>query len=141
MRRKQKALILILAVLLSPLSLAQQTREDGGVSAEQKLLSRVYEMRMRLERERAQAENEARANVRLVTQSGSARADSPTVTGMRAQTNIQLTRFEQQFRCLDVDVDSEGGNTVVICGDNSGDIKGTNVSAGRDIVTLEGPSP
>jgi len=29
----------------------------------------------------------------------------------------------------------------VICGDNSGDISGTNVSAERDIVTVQGGTP
>ncbi len=106
-------------------------------SEDQLLLKRIYELRMRFERERIQAENEARANVRLITQSPGRRADSPTVTGLRSQTNAQLARFEQQFRCLDVDVESNSGNTVVICGDNSGDISGTNVSAGRDIVTIQ----
>jgi hypothetical protein len=99
------------------------------------LLKKIYELRMRFERERAQAENEARANVRLVTQTAGGRVDSPTVTGLRAQTNAQLIRYEQSFRCLDVDVESDGGNTVVICGDNSGDISGRNTAAGRDIVT------
>jgi hypothetical protein len=60
------------------------------------------------------------------------------VSALRAQTSNQLVRYEQQFRCLDVDVDSAGGNTVVICGDNSGDISGSNVSAERDIVTVMG---
>jgi len=105
------------------------------------LLKRIYELRMRFERERAQAQNEARANVRLVTQTNRARVDSPTVSGLRAQTNNQLVRYEQRFRCLDVNVESDGGNTVVICGDNSGDISGSNVSAGRDIVTIPGGTP
>ena len=93
---------------------------------------------MRNDRDRQRAENEARANVRLVTQSGARQADSPTVTGMRQQTNIQLSRFEQNFRCLDVDVENNGGNTVIICGGNSGDIEGTNITAGQDIVTIQG---
>lgn len=108
------------------------------------LLQKIYQMRMAYDRERAQKENEARANVRLVTDSGrsssGSRVDSPTVTGLRNQTTAQLVRYEQQFRCLDVDVASDGGNTVVICGDNSGDITGSNVSAQRDIVTTQADS-
>jgi hypothetical protein len=117
---------------------ADSSRESAEDRA---LLQRMYEMRIRYEQERAAGDNEARANVRLVTQSGGAGVDSPTVSGLRAATNAQLTRFEQQFRCLDVDVDSQGGNTVVICGDNSGDISGSNVSAERDIVTVPGGRP
>lgn len=109
--------------------------------ADKALLQRMYEMRVRYERERAQKENEARANTRLVTQTGANRVDSPTVSGLRAQTNATLVRYEQQFRCLDVDVENGGGNTVVICGDNSGDISGTNVSAGGDMVTINGGQP
>jgi len=110
----------------------------GQADADQRLLQRIYELRMRLEADRLRAEKEARANVRLVTQGGAATADSPTVSGLRAQTSVELTRIEQAFRCLDVDVDPNGGNTVVICGDNSGDISGSNVSAERDIVTIQG---
>jgi len=108
--------------------------------ADQALLKRIYQMRMRYDAERLQKENEARANVRLVTQSGSqaVQADNPTVTQLRRDTNVALARFEQSFRCLDVDVENNGGNTTVICGSNSGDVEGTNVQAGRDIVTVQG---
>ena len=131
-----KILLLTSMLLMVPTGHADQ-QATARPSEDQLLLKRIYELRMRFERERIQAENEARANVRLITQSPGVRTDSPTVTGLRSQTNAQLARFEQQFRCLDVDVESNSGNTVVICGDNSGDISGTNVSAGRDIVTIQ----
>ncbi|MCR9262291.1 MAG: hypothetical protein NXH95_21460 [Pseudomonadaceae bacterium] len=116
---------------------AQQAKP--APSAEQQLLQRVYQLRMRFEQERMQAENEARANVRLVTGNGGNRnVDAPTVSGLRQQTSAQLSRFESQFQCLDVEVEANSGNTVVICGDNTGDITGSNVSAERDIVTLQG---
>ena len=106
------------------------------------LLQRMYEMRMRIERDRAQRDNAARAGApRLVTQTAGRRVDSPTVSALRVQTNNQLARFEQKFRCLDVDVENNGGNTVVICGNNSGDVTGTNVSAGGDMVTVNGGQP
>lgn len=109
---------------------------------EKTLLQRMYEVRMRIERDRAQKENAARTGApRLITQTSGQRVDSPTVSALRVQTNNQLARFEQQFRCLDVDVDNNGGNTVVICGDNSGDVSGTNVSAGGDMVTVNGGRP
>lgn len=123
---------------------AQTPPQDQAQSPtkEQIMLQRVYEMRMRFEQERAQRDAEARANVRLQTQGGLAgRADSPTVSGLRQQTNQSLARFESSFRCLDVDVEANSGNTVVICGDNSGDISGRNVSANRDIVTVQGGRP
>ena len=114
--------------------------ESQGPSAEQQLLQRIYQMRMRLEQERAIRDNEARANVRLIAGS-QGRTDSPTVSGLRRDTNQRLARFENQFRCLDVDLEGATGNTVVICGDNAGDINGTNVSAERDIVTINGGQP
>ena len=77
--------------------------------AERALLQRMYNLRMAYDQERAQKENEARANVRLVTQQNGVAADSPTVTGLRSQTNAQLARFESQFECLDVDVENNGG--------------------------------
>ena len=144
MRRPNTLMLIVsLAVLaISSGGVSAQTAPQAqaqGPSKEQILLQRVYEMRMRFEQERAQRDAEARANVRLQTQGGLAgRVDSPTVSGLRQQTNQQLARFESSFRCLDVDVEANSGNTVVICGDNSGDINGTNVSAQRDIVTVQG---
>ena len=116
--------------------------QPGGARAQDPdkvLLQRMYEMRMRIERDKAQKDNQARAGApRLVSQASGHRVDSPTVSALRVQTNNQLARFEQQFRCLDVDVENNGGNTVVICGNNSGDVTGTNVSAGGDMVTVNG---
>lgn len=109
---------------------------------DQALLKRMYEMRLRYERERQQAENEARANVGLVTQNARGGVDSPTVTELRQQTHQQLARFENSFRCLDVDVENNGGNTVVICGSNAGTVDGSNstVVAGDDVITVNGGS-
>ena len=106
-----KILLLTSTILIAPTGNAEQ-QAAAAPSEEQLLLRRIYELRMRFERERSQAENQARANVRLVTQTPGSRTDSPTVTGLRSQTNAQLARFEQQFRCLDVDVESNSGNTV-----------------------------
>jgi hypothetical protein len=130
--------LLILALVLDP---ATATPVLAGSEDDKALLQRIYQMRLRHDQERQQAENEARANVRLASQAGRPGADSPTVTQMRQQTSVQLARYEHRFRCLDVDVDSEGGNTVVICGDNSGDIEGSNTSAGRDLIQIDGAGP
>ena len=122
----------------------QQLNQQARQQERQQLLQRVYQMRMRFEQERAVAENNARATVRLITDGNrglTSGVDSPTVTGLRQQTNQQLARFESQFQCLDVEVEANSGNTVVICGDNTGDISGTNVSAERDIVTINGGTP
>jgi hypothetical protein len=128
------SLILALVAPLAP-SAAHADRE-----ADQALLKRIYQMRMRNDAERQRRDNEARANVRLVTQSGqrAVQADNPTVTQLRRDTNVSLARFENTFRCLDVEVENNGGNTTVICGSNSGDISESNVQAGRDIVTVQG---
>ncbi len=144
--RQPNTLMLIVSLAVLAISSggvsAQTAPQAQGPSKEQIMLQRVYEMRMRFEQERAQRDAEARANVRLQTQGGLAgRVDSPTVSGLRQQTNQQLARFESSFRCLDVDVEANSGNTVVICGDNSGDISGRNVSAERDIVTVQGGRP
>lgn len=116
-------------------------KQAAEVSPERQLLQRIYQMRMRIDQERMQSNNQARANVRLISgrqQGLNNGVDSPTVSGLRQQTNRQLARFESKFQCLDVKVEANSGNTVVICGDNTGDISGTNVSAQRDIVTVNG---
>lgn len=131
---------LIISLLLALIAPFAAGAAHADREADQVLLKRIYQMRMRNDAERQRKENEARANVRLVTQSGSraVQADSPTVTQLRRDTNVSLARFENSFRCLDVEVENNGGNTTVICGSNSGDIDGTNIQAGRDIVTIQG---
>ena len=116
---------------------AEQTQKPTAQELRQQQLQRIYNLRMQIEQERARDEAEARANVRLHTDPSPRSNAAPSVGFYRQDTRQQLARFEQQFRCLDVDVDSQGGNTVVICGDNSGDISGKNVSAGRDLITLD----
>jgi hypothetical protein len=131
---------LILSLILALVAPFGSAAAHADRAADQALLKRIYQLRLRNDAQRQRRENEARSNVRLVTQSGSraVQADSPTVTQLRRDTNVSLARFEQSFRCLDVDVENNGGNTVVICGSNSGDIDGTNIQAGRDIVTIPG---
>ena len=131
---KPTLFILTICLVLQPILLVAEENKD--VEEKQILLRKMYEMRMRHDGERAQKENAARANVNLKT--GATGADSPTVSSMRQQTNVQLSKFEQRFRCLDVDVDSNGGNTVVICGDNTGNISGSNETVNGDKVTIKG---
>ncbi|NKB98989.1 MAG: hypothetical protein GKR90_10935 [Pseudomonadales bacterium] len=130
--------LLAASLLFISLDATAETKQLSPAEVKQLKLQRIYNLRMQIEQERARNENEARNNVRLVTQQNPRSIDSPSVSAYRQDTRQQLTRFEQQFRCLDVDVDSNGGNTVVICGDNSGDISGSNTSAGRDLVTIPG---
>jgi len=120
--------------LLAPSLAAAEVQEPPS----RERLKRVHEMRLRLEQERRNAENEARASVQSAVQTSHYGFDNPTVTQMRQDTAVQLARFEQSFRCLDVDVQNNGGNTVVICGGNSGDIQGNNTSAGGDLVIAPG---
>jgi hypothetical protein len=148
---KISALLQISALFLTTVSVPflshaqtepQQSQQEQSKQqqADQARLQRIYRLRMLIEQDRQRAENEARANVRLVTDSSARQIDSPTVSGLRQQTNVSLARFEQQFRCLDVEIEATSGNTVVICGDNNGDINGSNVSAGRDL-NLGGGTP
>ncbi len=108
-----------------------QTQKQQQQAQKQALLKRLYQTRMQLDRERQMRDNEARSN--SLRREPVATRDAPTVNEMRSVTYQQLSRMEQNFRCLDVDVNAQGGNTVIICGGNSGDITGTNTTAGRDI--------
>lgn len=131
-------LIILLCASIAVLMVVDKVNaeESQELSEKQILLRKMYEMRIRNDNDRARSENVARSNVSLVTQSRASQTDSPTVTGMRNQTSVQLTRLEQQFRCMNMDVDTAGGNTVVICGDNSGDISGSNETVVGDKVTI-----
>ena len=105
--------------------------QSGNAKAKQELLKRIYNARIQLERERNLRDNEARANA--LRRAPTLTADKPTVQQLRQDTYQRLSHLENNFRCLDVDVNAQGGNTVIICGGNSGDISGSNTSAGRDI--------
>lgn len=102
----------------------------AGLSKEQ-MLKRVNEMRQRIDHDSQQQENEARANIGHIRASA---GDSPTVSGMRREMGMALSRITNNFRCLDVDVENNGGNTVVICGDNDGMVNGQKTTAAGNIV-------
>ena len=110
-----------------------------SVDADRELLKRMYDIRMKSDAEQMRRDNEARANVQLRTQ-GQRRSsmDSPTVTQMRSDMDQQLTQIQNNYRCLDVDVENNGGNTVVICGNNSGDIDGNITTVGNDLIQIGG---
>lgn len=132
--------VLLLVLLLNSAHVAAQgaSPQVSEQANQQALLKRIYAARMQLEQERARNDNEARANAPLIRQGVAANDATPTVRQMRRDMATTLARYEQNFRCLDVDVDNQGGNTVVICGSNSGDISGENVSAGRDLINPRG---
>ncbi len=131
--------LLLITLLLSATPVVYATDNDATAThaAKQKLLKRIYQARIQLERERQNADNQTRNNAPLIRSSNSNVASqqaAPTVYQLRRDTAAQLARFEQNFRCLDVDVENNGGNTVVICGNNSGDVSSENTSAGRDLI-------
>ena len=119
--------MLMMAVALNA---AQVAAENGR---DQALLKRLHAARVQLEQERALQDNEARNYAPLIRQQSGPSEATPSVRQMRRDMAVTLARYEQNFRCLDVDVDNQGGNTVVICGSNSGDISGENISAGQDL--------
>lgn len=137
-RKPRTTALLLLATFAATLTSGLSMAAEASRDADRALLKRVYQMRMQLERDSQIANNEARANVQLVRQQQRQTRDAPSVGQMRRDMNLQLSKFEQSLRCLDVDVENNGGNTVVICGGNSGDISGENTTAARDIVTVPG---
>ncbi len=100
--------------------------------SDQDRLRKLYEMRMRIERD------EANANRRIGATSLSPQAiDSPTVTQMQQHVQNSLTRIENRFRCLDIDVKTEGGGiTNIVCGANNGGISSERTTAAGDIIRV-----
>ena len=45
-----------------------------------------------------------------------------------------LSQISNNYRCLDVDVENDGGNTVVVCGNNNGSINGENTTAAGNVI-------
>lgn len=114
--------LLLLGVSSQPLA-AELTKEQ--------MLKRLYEMRQRFERERQQEENEARANIGVIRANA---GDAPSVSQMRREMGLALSQISNNYRCLDVEVENNGGNTVVVCGNNNGQIQGENTHATGDVI-------
>jgi len=118
---------IICIILLATIG-AANAAEPG----KEELLQRVYEIRTKFEQDQHRANQEGLAQVPLA----GAAIDSPTVTDMRREMESSLTQFQQSFRCLDIDVNSQGGNTTIICGANSGAVSSEHTTAERDVITI-----
>lgn len=120
-----KTVLAIVALICATSALA------GDVS-NQEQLKRLYEMRTRIQ------SDEARANQRLGTPALAPQAiDHPTVTQMEQQLFSNLSRIENRFRCLDIDVRNEGGGiTNIVCGANVGGISSDRTEAAGNIIRL-----
>ena len=131
---------LLVFALLSGLITA--TSETAS-AADRDLLKRLHGMRVQMDNERTRKDNDARANGSMVrpkigqTASRRGGSDAPTVNDMRSAMSMTMTRFQQSYRCLEIDAANENGNTVVVCGDNNGTINNERTEAGRDIITVE----
>lgn len=120
---KTPIILMLLIATASQNAVAELSREQ--------MLKRVNEMRQRIDQDSQQLENETRANIGQIRASA---GDSPTVSSMRREMGSTLARISNHFRCLDLDVENNGGNTVVICGDNDGNVNGEHTTAAGNIV-------
>jgi len=100
--------------------------------SDQDRLQRMYQMRSRIQ------SDEANANRRVSAPRLSPQAiDSPTVSQMQQQVYNNLSRIENRFRCLDIDVKNEGGGiTNIVCGANNGGISSDRTEAAGNIIKI-----
>jgi hypothetical protein len=65
--------------------------------------------------------------------------DMPGIGAMREQLSRQFERLED--RCFGMDAKVNGGNLIVICGDNAGRAENANIGSGNSSTTLVVPPP
>lgn len=118
-------------LLICLLLLGASSQPLAAELSKEQMLKRLYEMRQRFEREQQQEENEARANIGVIRANA---GDAPTVSQMRREMGLALSQISNNYRCLDVEVENNGGNTVVVCGNNNGQIQGENTHAAGDVI-------
>jgi hypothetical protein len=119
---------------------APAAAEPSAAAAEEEaqlqLRQTLRQMRTLFEQEDAQTEAMARG----YTQSLQASSDMPGLGAMREQLSRQLERLEE--RCFGMDAKVNGGNLIVICGDNAGTAENANINSGnRSTTVIVPPAP
>lgn len=104
--------------------------------AQQQLRRTLRQMRTLFEQEDAQADAIARGNTQTMQL---ASTDRPTIGTMRDQLTQQFERLED--RCFGMDAKVNGGNLIVICGDNAGRAENANIGSGNSSTTIVVPPP
>ena len=104
--------------------------------AERQLRQTLRQMRTLFEQEDAQAEVIARNNTQSLQL---ASTDMPGIGAMREQLSRQFERLED--RCFGMDAKVNGGNLIVICGDNAGSAENANIGSGNRSTTIVVPPP
>lgn len=126
--------VLAVALTLAATRAAADEPNEQQVAAQ--LQRNIHDIRAVLERERAQNEANKRANVRpLVIES----IDSPGIGLMREQIAQSFERLEN--RCFGIDVEVQGGNALVICGNNNGQAENSNVTTDARATVVVVPPP
>lgn len=109
---------------------------EAEEEAQQQLRRTIRQMRTLFEQEDAQAQAMARGNTQSLQL---ASMDMPTIGAMREQLSRQFERLED--RCFGMDAKVNGGNLIVICGDNAGSAENANIGSGNRSTTIVVPPP
>jgi hypothetical protein len=120
----------------APTQAAVETSADADAEVQQQLRRTLRQMRTLFEQEDAQAEAIARGNTQSLQ---IASMDMPGIGAMREQLSRQFERLED--RCFGMDAKVNGGNLIVICGDNAGRAENANIGSGNSSTTIVVPPP
>ena len=104
--------------------------------AQLQLRRTIRQMRTLFEQEDAQADAIARGNTQSMQLVSS---DMPNIGAMREQLSRQFERLED--RCFGMDAKVNGGNLIVICGNNAGSAENANIGSGNSSTTIVVPPP
>ena len=115
---------------------AEVSAAQAEEEAQQQLRRTIRQMRTLFEQEDAQAQAIARGNTQSVQL---ASMDMPSIGAMREQLSRQFERLED--RCFGMDAKVNGGNLIVICGDNAGSAENANIGSGNHSTTIVVPPP
>jgi hypothetical protein len=131
-------LAVTVTVLAAPVAADEPSAEQASQAAQElaQLQRNVHEMRRIFENDRAQRKALRRANSGpLIIDS----RDAPGIGTMRAELSQSLDRLAS--RCFGNEIDADGGNVILICGNNAGTAESSNVTNSAYTTVVVPPSP
>lgn len=110
-----------------------ETQQDQDLA---QLQFNIHEMRRIVDGARSQRQAVTRGNSRpLIIDS----RDAPGIGTMRAELSQSLDRLAS--RCFGNEIDADGGNVILICGNNAGSAESSNVTNSAYTTVVLEPAP
>jgi hypothetical protein len=127
-----------MTILAAPVAADEPPSAEATQEAQElaQLQRNVHEMRLIFESDRAQRKAARRGNAGpLIIDT----RDAPGIGTMRAELSQSLDRLAS--RCFGNEIDADGGNVILICGNNAGTAESSNDTNSAYTTVVVPPSP